>query len=289
MNYTAQIIYSDFTEVFNVNLSDELRIELKEVIVNPIEKGDNILTLDLSKSITDSYSIFPFEESDLSIIQRRSKLYIVFFTGGVLRQHCIGATDMIEYLLDELSAKRKINYFGEDEHVLVNSLFNDFIANDFSCSDINRKVKLNKCMVVSSLISDKLGYKPKRIIIDETFLGDFNVEQIVLGLNAFNLQFLKISKINNLVKVLILLNKEKIFKEKVKFFDHIYLVNTTVFKGKITLRIVGNKIEHYTNSDNNYRLKLDRNNCKLYANSEFLNYVTGTVYIFNGNDKDLLI
>lgn len=291
MKYTAQVIYPDFTEVFDVELEHKhLDIKLTEISEKP-RKGKDILSLDLSSDIKTCYSDFPYEVGDLTIIQSRDTFVVSCFVNNDIKWLKFNSSDLIEYLFRRDVTKDILPYINEDKNILLNCFLSDIIRNDYSFSELNKKVKFLKVSVILSFIKDALSLKFKRIILDETVLGDVDVDHIALAFRFSEQKFLKLVKINNLSKIIVLLQKEDVLPKAYTFPEHVYFVNNPDDGNKLKLIFgeTGIKFDYQVLPTKNYVFDLGEKKYIMNVGNLFKEEVRGKVFVYNGDERDLMI
>ncbi len=292
MQYTAQIIHSQFTEVFNVLLEeDSLDIHLQEVLPHPRNTQEHV-TLDLSGTVRESYNVFPYEEGDLSLIQFEKIVVLAHCTSQGMHWVRTGTQEIIEFILEKSSTVQALmRYMQEDEQILLNSLLADVIRNDYSYSDLNKKVKYLKVAILHMFLREKLQLEFRRVILDETIIGDIDVDQIALAHRYSQVPFLEIVKIDNVTKIIILLEQEGILQSQYRFAPRTCLLTTPKQgeKFKLLFRSDGEKSDYPIHAGRNYVFDLDEKIFHMNIDNLFTTDVTGKVFVYNGDDRDLML
>jgi regulation of enolase protein 1 (concanavalin A-like superfamily) len=291
MKYTAQVIYSDFTEVFEVDLEEKkLDIKLSQISERPLTDKD-ILTLDLNTDIKTSYSDFPFDAGDLTIIQSKDTFVVSCYVKGEIKWLKFTAADLIDYLFRNDITNQIIPYTSEDKALLLNAVLSDMVRNDFSFSDLNKKVKYVKVAVLLSFIHQALPFEFKRIILDETVLGDVDVDHIALAFRFSEQKFLKLIKINNLAKIIVLFEKNKVLPKGYTFVEHVFFINNPNHGEKLKLVFgdTGIKFDYQVLPTKNYVFDLGDKQYQMNVGNMFKENVKGKVFVFNGDERDLMV
>jgi hypothetical protein len=291
MKYTVQILYPQFVEIFDVDLQeDKLDIQLGQVVHEPSKKK-GIVTLDLSGDLKDSYSLFPFEDGDLAIIQIRNKYVVVDAKGGQIKWFRFSSSELLEYLFNHNVTARIFPYMKEDKEILLNSLLSDISRNDYSYNPLNRKIKHLKLSLLLSFIKDNITTEYKRLIFDETVLGDIEIDEVPLSLRFAGCNFTRATKINNVMKVLIALNKAKKIKQRPRFIDELFFVNNPNNGEKVKLIFgeSGIKFDYQVMPQKNYIFELGDKDYSVNIGNTIREIVRGKVYVYNGDERDLMI
>jgi len=291
MKYTAQVVYNEFTEVFDVEVGDNsIDITLKEIVDWPY-KPKNVLTLDLAAEIKNSYSIFPYEPGDLTIIQVQNNFIVANHINDEIKWYKFDANHIIDYLFEIDITKNIIPYLNEDKQILLNSLLSDFVRNDFSFSDLNKKVKYLKVAVILDFIQSSLKCDYSRVILDETLLGDIDVDQIALAFQYSGKKFLELTKINNVLKIMVLLVRENIIDKNIRFVPDTYFINNP--KGGEKIKLVfgesGIKFDYQVLPSKNYIFDLADKSYVMNVGNLYKQTVKGKVFVFNGDERDLML
>lgn len=291
MKYTAQVIYTDFTEVFDVELDhNKVEIKLSEILQSP-HKADSILALDLSCDIKSSYSVFPYEPGDLAIIQVKNHFIVALHRGGDVSWLKFTSNDLLEHLLPNDVTKHILPYLQEDKHIALNSFLSDLIRNDFSFSDLNKKAKYLKVAALMSFIKEHLQQSYQRVILDETLLGDVDVEHIAIAFRFSGQKFLRLAKINNVSKILALLEREGILDKKFKFLEDAVFINNPNDGHEVKLVFSENntKFDYKVMPSLNYRFDLKNKEYLMTAGNFIKERVRGKIFVYNGDERDLMI
>jgi hypothetical protein len=291
MNYTAQVIYTDFTEVFDVTLKNShLDLCLKEIRPKPLSKTD-LLTLDLSTNIKEGYSKFPYESGDLVIIQIADCFVVANHGLSEINWFKFTVNDVISFLFEKNLTHQILPYINEDNHIFLNSLLNDLIRNDYSYSEINKKIKFAKVALLLSFLDANLNYPYKRVVLDETVLGDVEVDQIGIAFRFSNQKFLKLSKITNVLKIASLLEKEKLIDPGLRFPENAYFINNPLNGDKIKLVFgeSGIKFDYQVLPSKNYIFDLGEKEYIMNVGNIYRETVSGKVVVYNGDERDLMI
>jgi len=291
MKKTVQIKYSDFVEVLDVEMiGSELRVSLSEIVDKP-QIGENNITLDFATDIREEYSIFPFESGDLSIIQIKNVFILSCHVGEKIHWVRFDSSQLISYLLKQDLTKSILPYINEDEHIFLNSVLSDFVRTDYSFSSLNKKVKFVKIAVLMNFVKDLLKMDFERVLLDETVLGDVEIENISLAFKYAEKKFLRLIKIDNLVKVILALEKENQIPTKFKFSAKSLLINLGDNTNKFDLKFEGqrSKYDYQVLPQKNYVFDLGDKEYALSTGDYRNILVSGKVFVFNGDERDLLI
>ncbi len=291
MKRLVQVRYPQFSEVFEVNSEDDsLNVELKE-IHDVFDDRNEYITLDLSTDYKASYSDFPFQYGDLVLIQAGNIFIVSAHLGENIHWLKFDSSQIISYLIKNPILDEIIPFVDEDNHIFLNSLMNDFIRNDYSFNEINKKIKYAKIAVLMSFLKDYLRVDYQRILLDETLLGDIEIENIPMSMRFSDKKILSVLKINNLSKVIIALDKNKEINIKYKFEEKVYFINN--FDGANKVRLVlnenGLKYDYEVLPQKNYIFELGDKEYKIEFGSLSSYKVTGKVCVYNGDVRDLMI
>jgi hypothetical protein len=291
MKKTVQINYSEFAEVFEVNIGDgSLDICLKKII-SPKEDSKSDSTLNLASNIKTDYSGFPFKDGDLSIIQIHNVFIVSIHQNGHIHWLRFDTSEILSYLIKHDLFHDIIPYINEDSHLFLNSVLSDMIRSDYSFSDLNKKIKFAKSAILMGFIKDILNLDFRRVILDETVLGDVDIENIAMAFKFSGKKFLGLLKINNSSKVLLALEKDKHLDSHFEFDAEVFFINN--FEQKEKFRLIlgenGTAFDYEILPQKNYIFDLGQ---KVY-NIDFGDIknttVSGKVTVYNGDERDLMI
>lgn len=291
MKYTAQVIYPQFAEIFDVTLSDNnLDIQLANLAQESVERK-GILSLDLSKEVKDDYSVFPYEDGDLIIVQSKNCFFIGSKVEGELNWYRFGSTQLIEYLFIHNVTNHIFPYMKEDKDILLNGLLCDFVRNDFSYNKLNKKIKFLKVAVLLDFITKNITKDYHRIIFDETVLGDVEIGDIPLSLRFSQGTIIRAAKVNNVMKVMTLLHMTKKVDHEPRFLEDVFFVNTpnNGEKVKFIFGESGVKFDYQVLPLKNYVFDLGGKDYTLNIGNSIKETVRGKVYVYNGDERDLMI
>jgi hypothetical protein len=291
MNYTAQVIYPDFIEFFDVFI-DKANLEIKLIeIREKVSDRKGILTLDLSKDIASNYDIFPYEDGDLAIIQHHNSFLVCSKTGTKTDWYTFTSEDLIKYLFNNDIVDKIIPFIDEDKYIFLNSLLNDFVRNDYSHSNLNKRIKYAKVSILLSFIKERLKCRFARIILDETVLGDVEIDDLGIAFRFAQERFVKLVKINNVSKILLLLKREKIITKEFSFIENAVFINNPNGGDKIKLVFGegGVKFDYQILPAKNYIFDLGEGQYGMNVGNLFKEDVRGKVIVFNGDERDLMI
>ena len=100
MKYSAQVIYTDFIELFDINIDDNnLDIKLSNISGSKHQLNTDLI-LDLSSNVKESYSVFPYEIGDLAIIQIGNTFVLVNHTSTGDNWYKFNSDQITKYLFD---------------------------------------------------------------------------------------------------------------------------------------------------------------------------------------------
>lgn len=296
MKHNVYVKYPDFVEHFEVDIfKNNVLYELVNVISTfklsrkPLLAKLRGMVLDLSLEPNKAYSIFPFDNGDLIIIQRDQAVFLGFKGESDIEWTKINVIDLIFFV----SKFDKFNYYldfvREDRVIFLNSLLNDFYRNDYSASFFNKEIKYFKICAISLYISHNLGLKKiNRIILDQTLLGDIDIHDIAMSFRFLELDFLSVYKITNDDKITLILNEKGLIDANLLFKSSCFVINRPDAR-LINFVNFNNKLEYKLDVDENYVFDIGDDAYELIINQELFYKVKGVVYLYNGNDKDLMI
>lgn len=257
--YTAQVVYPDFAEIFEVMVKREnLDVKLLEVSKKRTDT-ENILTLDLSESIKRDYSVFPFKDGDLVLIQVKN----VFILSGHKDKDTFWmkfeAQEIFDYIFENPLVDAVFSSLGETKNILLNSTLSDFIRNDYSYSDLNKRVKYAKVSILMQFINSHLeDRKFSRIILDETLLGDIEIDHVATAFRYLDTEFIGLIKINNIVKIISLLERDKIIDSQFNLVEDAFFINKLNERESVHLVFTesGVKFNYQVEPNKNYVFEL---------------------------------
>lgn len=291
MRKTLQIRYCDFVEIFDVKITgSELKVSLLE-ITDKLYSGTDVITLDFVTDIEKGYSIFPFESGDLGIIQIKNFFILSAYIGSRIHWFRFDSSQVISFLLKQDLIRQIVPYIDEDEHLFINSILSDLVRTDYSFSSYNKKVKFTKLAVLMNFVKDSLNLDYERVILDETVLGDVDIENISIAFRFAGKKFIRLVKIDNLTKAILALEKEKLIYTKFKFTDRSVLINLGDNGDTCYVKFQGQE------SENNFQIFPKKNYVFDLGNKEYVlsidDYknilVRGKVFVFNGDERNFLI
>lgn len=289
MNLAAQIISPFFAEVFNIRIDGEsLDISLVEIESSPLSNS-RILTLDLTRNITEILASFPFNKNDLFIDQIED-LFLIGIKDDEINWYKVDAQKIINYCLEYSSFTNEIKKFGEDENLLINSVFSDLLRNDYSVSDFNKKVKYMKLSLILSYISSFLPVKAGRLIVDENFLGDIEIEDLGYSFKNFSCsKYFEVVKLDGIWKTLVLLEKEGVINRTIEFKPTLTFVNN-FYDGKkyrIFFTSTDKKIDYIIDSNHNYVFDLEGEEIELDIQNDFKSNVNSLITFYNNDEREV--
>lgn len=293
MKYKVSFKYHYFVEQFEVDLfKNKLTYELINIIPfasNSSKQDINGIFLDFSK--LETYQNLKFNEGDLLLLQYPKFLLVGSFQQGNLNWHKIKLNDIIVYILDA-----KLPFFCDNNNLkdidlFINAFLSDFIRNDFSSSEFNKKVKFFKIAGICSYVSNvlNLNLNIKRVIFDQTLLGEVEIKDIALSIRFLNQELVSTYKISNNDKIIWALTNKGIL-------DANFVLNTSCFViNKPNSYVVNfinskHKLMYQLNKNENYLFDIGDEIYEMVFNHEvYYDNITGLVYLYNGNVYDLLI
>lgn len=291
MKRTVQVIYPEFVEIFDVDIfNGNLNIELKNIVFKPI-KRQNYLTLNLGSEVKKDYRIFPFKKGDTLIVQVKN-IFIVNYNGEQNYWVKFEASRILSYLFKVALLDQILPYIDEDKDLFMNSLFSDFIRTDYSYSSYNKKIKYAKVAILAHMISQLLRFDITRMVFDETVLGDVEITDIAMALRFADKKVLWVNKIDNMTKIITLLEKEKILTTNFTFKNDNIVINTLDYNKKINIKFMNsqNKIHYDILPRRNYSFEIGEDTYEmLIEGSGIFETVTGFVNVYNGDERDLMI
>ncbi|BDQ04733.1 MAG: hypothetical protein KatS3mg084_0251 [Candidatus Dojkabacteria bacterium] len=292
MKYTVQIKYKDFIEVFDVDiLKGRVNIELKNILPSVRSSFQTHYILDLS-NIRSGYKVFPLDVGDILIIQDRNNIIFEYCSADQVYWCNVSASQIISYISQHNVLNEILPYVNDDQDLFLNALLSDFIRNDYSYSDYNKHIKYAKVGILSGFIRNFLDFDIKRLIWDESVLGDVEIEDIALALHFSERQFVYTTKVDNLAKILVLLEHENIIQEKFTFKNNNLVINTSDYNKRfnIIFRNASNNVQYDIPPVSNYMFELGESNYEMYFKGGSISkMVTGNVYIYNGDIQDWFI
>jgi hypothetical protein len=130
-----------------------------------------------------------------------------------------------------------------------------------------------------------------RVIFDETVLGDVDVDHIALSFRFAEQKFLKLTKISNLSKVIVVLEREGILPKGHKFQENVFFINNPSKGEKIKLVFgeTGIKFDYQVLPTKNYIFDLGEKKYVMDVAGIYKENVTGKVFVYNGDERDLMI
>lgn len=292
MKKSVQIKYTQFTETFDIK-SDEngsLEIELKDISPE-LEKVSGSLVMDLSTNFREAYSDFPFVNGDLSVIQVDNVFIVSAHQGENIHWLKFDSSQIFSYLIKNPVLDEIIPYINEDQHIFLNSVLSDFVRNDYSFNDINKKIKFAKVAVLMAFIKDYLKGDFKRVILDETVLGDIDVDNIPMAFRFAEKQVLGVLKIENLTKIIVALEKNKDLETKFEFQEKVLFVNNLNNANKIRLSLDnhGKRFDYEVLPQKNYIFDIGDEEFTMELGHLIERKATGKVCVYNGDIRDLMI
>lgn len=289
--YLVQIKYPSFAELFESKVNgEELDIDLLKVVPNPSEDKD-VITLDLSSSIRDNYSIFPVESGDLTLIQVHHNFIVSCHQGSQIHWLRFNSDHLFDHIYKEDLLEQIIPFVHEDKHIYLNSILADLCRNDFSYSEMNKKVKYAKVSILMDFIKKHLPMEYKRVILDETIMGDVEVENIPMAFRFSGMRFLELVKINNVSKVMMALEEAKIIDTKFKFQANAHFFNNEGASSDVHLVFGENgmKMDYQVMRSKNYIFDLGEKEYPVTFGDKFKVAMSGKFSIFGGDERDLMI
>lgn len=295
MKYRVCVKYNYFIEEFDVDIfKNKLTFELINVL--PLSKKSSELhnksgiLLDFTK--LSSYEELNFSDGDLLVLQNPNFIILGVYKNKIIKWHKIKIKDIFDFLVGSVDNfiffNNKFDNFDTD--LLINSLFNDFIRNDFSSSDFNKRIKYLKVAIIGSFVNKYFSnIDIKRIIFDQTMLGEINIKDIALSIRFFNKDLVSTYKISHRDKILMALYKKGILNLNVTLDDLCFVVNKPN-TNMVSFINAKHKLQYDLNQNENYVFDIGNDFYEIiFDNDVFYQNVTGLVYLYNGNIYDLLI
>lgn len=295
MKYRVLVKYNYFIEEFDVDIfKNKLTFELINVL--PLSKKlfelhNGGILLDFTK--LSSYEELNFIDGDLLVLQNPNFIILGLYKNKIINWHKFKIKDIFDFLVSSVDNfiffNDKIDNFDTD--LVINSLFNDFIRNDFSSSDFNKRIKYFKVAIIGSFVNKYLNLNNdiKRIVFDQTILGEINIKDIALSIRFFNKDLVSTYKISHKDKILIALCKKGILEASTILDNSCFVVNkpnTSV----VSFINAKHKLQYDLNQNENYVFDVGNDFYEMiFDNDLFYENVTGLVYLYNGNIYDLLI
>jgi hypothetical protein len=292
MKHKVLIKYPDLEELFDVILEDnKFSLELREINFCDLKRPNISAELDFSVEATKVYSLFHFKHKDLIIAQQKGNILIGVAKEKNINWYELSSNQIISFIIKSSILDNILPYIKEDKAILTNCILSDFIRNDYSYNEINKLVKFTKVAVITSFIEQYLKYDFDRIIIDESFLGDIDVENVLLSFHFLKSEFLHIAKIDNSRKILLALYKNKLIQHPPKVKNEAVLINyQNAVEAEIKLKFVdGNEYKQNIVKFKNYIFDTKNQNFDLEINKKLFNDCSGTLAIFNLDERDLMI
>ncbi|GIW57542.1 MAG: hypothetical protein KatS3mg083_487 [Candidatus Dojkabacteria bacterium] len=293
MKYTVHIRYSDFTEVFDADiLKSRVNIELKNILLcskSANAKCDYLLDL---TSIKKGYRIFTLDPGDIVVIQQKNNFIFKYRAHDRVYLSQVNASQIISYLSQHNQLNDILPYVNDDKDLFLNALLSDFIRNDYSYSDYNKRIKYAKLGIICGFMSNFLNFDIQRIIWDESVLGDIEIEDVALALHFFDKRLVYTSKIDNVAKILALLASANVIQEKFTFRNNNLIINTLNYKTRfnIVFRSKAHNAQYEILPCSNYIFELGENTYEMHFRAATIQkLVTGNVYVYNGDLQDWMI
>lgn len=294
MKYRVFVKYHHFIEEFDVDIfKNKLTFELINVL--PLSKSlfklhnASGILLDFTK--LSSYEELNFSEGDLLVLQNPNFIILGLYKNKIIKWHKFKIKDIFDFLVNSVDNFIFFNdkFDNFDTDLVINSLFNDFIRNDFSSSDFNKRVKYLKVAIIGSFVNKYLNIDFKRIIFDQTILGEINIKDIALSIRFFNKDLVSTYKMSHKDKILIALYKRGILEGNVTLDNSCFVVNKPN-TNMVSFINAKHKLQYDLNQNENYVFDIGNDFYEMiFDNDVFYENVTGLVYLYNGNIHDLLI
>lgn len=293
MNLTAQVAYEDFIEVFKVDVYESsLHITLEDITRSPLKFKDSLL-LDLKGDVSKAYEQIPLEDNSILLIQKDNKFFFCINTSKESSWYSFSAHQLIDYVLKDDFITPFLRYFDEDKNIVLNSFLSDLIRNDYSYSAINKIVKFLKILSITKYIQvtfQDVG-NLKRVVVDESVIGDFDVSDFCLAFRNLNSSFLKLNKIDNFMKIFILLKENDKIKRKFIYSDNCALINQPRNGNRFRVIFRSEKKKAFSYdiiNSKNYVFELD-DNYSISLGDMDLGAVSDKLFVYNGDQRDLLM
>lgn len=292
MKRSVQIKYTQFVEEFDVNIenSGALEVELKNIEFD-LNKSLTSINLDLSTDFREAYSIFPFIDGDISVIQVGNVFIVSSHQGENIHWLKFDSSQIFSYLTKNPVFDEILPFIDEDQHIFLNSVLADCVRNDYSFNDINKKIKFAKVAVLMAFIKDYLKADFKRVILDETVLGDVDVDNIPMAFRFAEKHVLGVLKIDNLSKIIIALEKNRELDTKFEFQDKILFINNLDKTNRIHLKLQENekKFEYEVLPQKNYIFDIGEQEFTMEFGDLIQKKANGKICVYSGDKRDLMI
>lgn len=275
--------FFNYTEEFDVvlddsnNLSYSLRnyyfsfdVEKKSSNSNEI---DNIYYFDFSINLKNYKDLFGFLPGDLVLFQFRN--YVVLYIKDKDLFVKVSLSEIIQNELTTLLLPNLISKSNEDKQILINSVLNDFIINDYSNSQLNREVKYLKLALILNYLKKFIPEDILRIVIDDSLIGDVDVFNIIETFQFLSLKKIKVATIDTLVRIAKVLEYYGVIQTKIDiptkgiFIDNVRGVvsDTLVIEDKNGARVTYTVIpgKNYTFDLSNQTYTINFGNMRLHS------------------------
>lgn len=304
--WTVCICYTSFSEVFEVNLQDNfIDINLSKILINTTvsDTEENLLiklnnqfdyVIDFNLNYKSTYLSFPWNKNRLFLYQKKNKFHF-FKQDNFLHEFTLSSKELVEYILNNQDFLHKfVKVTNEDATILINSFFNDYVQNDYSANELNRKIKYLKLFYLLNCFNHIFpkAFDGNEIVTDETVLGDFPVSDLALSFASLKKPFLKVAKIDNFSKIVnFFCNSGIINNKQYDFHFDTYVLNTVDLAGKGTLifRSQNKRFDYSLVKGKNYYFALDTERYDLSISNKYNYEVQSNVFVYNGDEKDFLL
>lgn len=292
MKHTAHINYPNFIEVYDIVLTGQkldIRLDRIEHEFSKLT-GKTMFDFCDIDSVKSNYSYLGFQTGDCVVQQLEHGILIGIFS-DTLQFVQIDTSDILQFIFDTNIFEEILPGIREDKEILINACLSDFIQNDFSYNRLNRKVKYLKIAVIVSYLKDILKTAYTKIILDETVLGDIEIEEIATCLRFSEITYLRAAKVNNIIKALMYLYKEGQITQKPILPDNLFIL-TNPNKGQKVKLVFGEdglKFDYQINQKKNYKFEFNEKQYQMIIGGLMKEQVTGHLFVYNGDKNDLMI
>ncbi len=201
--------FFNYTEEFDVVLDDSnnLSYSLRNYYfsfdvgkkLEDSNETNSTYYFDFSINLKNYKDLFGFLPGDLVLFQFRN--YIVLYIKDKDMFVKVSFSEILQNELTELLLPILVSKSNEDKQILINSVLNDFIINDYSNSQLNKEVKYIKLALILNYLKKFIPDDILRIVIDDSLIGDVNVFDIIEVLQVLNFKKVKIATIETLIRI----------------------------------------------------------------------------------------
>lgn len=288
MNKNILLKYKHYSEFFDVKINEN-HIEIALIGFRPDMKDIDYM-YDFASDIEMGYSILPFKDGDLSIIQYDHYFVVSYHNEDKIHWMKFDATQLISYISRKDIINKVLPFLEEDNSILVNGLFSDLIRTDYSYSNLNKKIKFLKLSAILSYIKEYITVGVKRILVDETVLGDVEVKNIVMAFRYFDQKLLNIVKIDSTIKIMKILEKNDVLMGINDFDEGINLLVCSDIKSdlKTIFRSTQKEFSYNIAKGKNYIFELASGTYDVILGNDCFKakHLFG---VYGGDERDLMI